>query len=329
MNLTTEFNDCLSRKGHSRIEPFVFDTAKINEFLREAYRINTHITELTNYLRSIRRAYLTLEHRPRTKHNAIHKPKSSLPKSDEPLTDLQRNEIDLQTRHLLTTISSAIRQLSETAKLSLDLDANLAQQRRSKQGFGALGRWAAGGGIHTKTPEELEEEARLETIKMHRDGVLWFLQKWHVIFFFSSGLPSNSSARLERAGEMQRSMTAIRVEREVERSRSSLYKARGPGTMGLVDGIGVSGGARESWRDTSSTTGVDMDREEYERQQRQAMETMLSPEQIQMFEKFVYPVIQNPVYLFAWLISTREQHDMLKQYSDNLNKIKYFIPFPS
>jgi syntaxin 18 len=291
MNITTNFSDCLSQRDHHRIEPFVFDltNSKINEFLREAYRINSHITELTNYLCSIRGAYLALQsHRPRARHNALHDSTSSLPTADknQPLTDQDRERIDVETRHLLTTISSAVRQLSETAKISSDLDASLAQQRRSKKGLGLLGRWAAGGGIESKSPEELEEEAAFETIKMHRDGVIWYLQR-----------------RLEIAAEKQRSMTEIRVQREVEKHRSILYKARG-----LDDGIGVSGGGYgsggESWTaaPASSVVGIDMDREEYERQQRQAMETMLTPEQLQMFEK--------------------EQQDMVKQFNENLQKIR-------
>jgi len=153
-----------------------------------------------------------------------------------------------------------------------------------------LGRWAAGGGATAKSPEEIEEKVRADTVKRHRDGVLWFLQQ-----------------RLERAGEMQRGMVEVRVKREVERSRSILYKARGPATMGLIDGIGVSGGSGfgsgEDWRrGSSSLSGIELDREEQEAQ-RKAMEAMLSPEQLQMFE--------------------REQQDMLRHYNDELNKIKY------
>jgi syntaxin 18 len=211
------------------------------------------------------------------------------------LTDHERTRIDAETRTLLTTISSAIRQLSETAKISSDLDASLAQQRRSKKGLGLLGRWAAGGGVQSKSPEEEEEEAGFETIKMHRDGVVWFLQK-----------------RLERAGELQRSMVEIRVQREVERGRSILYKARGAGAAGLADGMGDYGGAGgqnfNATAASSSMAGIDMDRDEYQRQQKQAMETMLSPEQLQMFAS--------------------EQRDMLTHYSENLNKIRYSNPCP-
>lgn len=184
-----------------------------------------------------------------------------------------RTRIDNETRQLLTTISGAIRQLQETAHLSSDLDESLAQQKRSKGGF--LGRWAAGGGVTAKTPEELEEADRRDTTKRHRDGVIWFLQR-----------------RLEGAGEMQRSMVEVRVKREVERSRSILYKARGPG---LVDGIGASGSSADY------LSATDLAKEQ--RQERAAMESSLSPEQIQLFE--------------------REQEDMLKHYNSELNKIKY------
>jgi syntaxin 18 len=95
-------------------------------------------------------------------------------------------------------------------------------------------------------------------------------------------------------------MVEVRVKREVERSRSILYKARGPATSGLVDGIGVSGGS------TNYPSSVELEKDQA--QERAAMESSLSPEQIQLFE--------------------REQEDMLKHYNSELNKIKYLIPFP-
>lgn len=249
--------------------------------LLTSHNQNSHISELTNYLRSIRSSYLTLQsHRP-TNHRARHQDATSLlPKGDksQPLTDAQRTHVDNETRQLLTTISGAIRQLAETAQISLDLDESLAQQKRSKGGF--LGRWAAGGGTTSKTPKEMEEADRRNTIKRHRDGVVWFLQR-----------------RLEGAGEMQRSMVEVRVKREVERSRSILYKTRGPG---ISDGIGVSGGS------SNYLSATELEKEQG--QERKAMESSLSPEQIQLFE--------------------REQEDMLKHYNSELNKIKYTNPTP-
>lgn len=301
MDITTQFNACLKEKESSRVESFVFQLSTLNEFLKEAYRIvypprfqlcipsnnhskNSHIDELTSYLRSIRASYLTLQsHRP-TNHRARHQDVTSqLPNGDrsQPLTDAQRTRIDSETRQLLTTISGAIRKLQETTQISSDLDESLAQAKRSKGGF--LGRWAAGGGVTAKTPEELEEAEARDAIRRHRDGVIWFLQR-----------------RLEGAGEMQRSMVEVRVKREVERSRSILYKARGPG---LVDGIGTgTGGSTANY-----LSATDLENEQ--RQERAAMESSLSPEQIQLFE--------------------REQEDMLKHYNSELNKIRYIsLPTP-
>ncbi|TID20512.1 snare protein syntaxin-like protein 18/UFE1 [Venturia nashicola] len=274
MDITAQFNLCLKERESSGVESFVFQLSTLNEFLKEAYRINSHISELTTYLRSVRVSYLTLQpHRP-TNHRARHQDVTSqLPNGDrsQPLTDAQRTRIDNETRQLLTTMSSAIQQLQETTQISSDLDESLAQQKRSKGGF--LGRWAAGGGITSKTPEELEGIEARDTIKKHRDSVIWFLQR-----------------RLEGAGEMQRSMVEVRVKREVERSRSVLYKARGPG---LVDGIGIgidiSGSSANHLSATDPAT-------------RAVMESTLSPEQIQMFE--------------------REQEDMLRHYNSELDKIK-------
>jgi syntaxin 18 len=291
MDITITLSDVLSQNGGKRIEPFVLELSTIDKFLFEAYQINARITELSKYLNSIRPSYLALQpHRKQTKRNAPSDAASSLPvDKSQPLTDVQRTRIDAQMRELLTTISSAIRQLSEAANASSDLDASISQQRRQKKGLGVLGRWAAGGGMQQKSPEELEEEDATNTIRMHRDGVIWFLQQ-----------------RLELAATMQRNMVEIRVQREVERSRSILYKARGSTTMGLVDGAGVSGpsgvGGEQGWKGSSTMSTMDLDREEQDRQQRDALESMLSPEQVQMFE--------------------REQSDMLKTFNQELNKIK-------
>jgi syntaxin 18 len=286
MNIISQFNDCLATAGSPPIQPFVFNLQAINEFLQEAYRIHSHISELTAYLRTIRSPYLSLQSQRLATHRAKHSAlqDANLPKGDksQPLTDVQRERVDTETRQLLTTISGAVRQLSETAQISLDLDESVARQKRSRGGLGALGRWAAGGGATSKSQEEIEEDSKRETLKKHRDGVVWYLQR-----------------RLESAAEMQRDMMEKRLTRDIERSKSVLYKARGPETMGLIDGIGVSNGT------TNTLSAVELDTEEQSAMKREAMEAMLSPEQIQLFEQ--------------------EQQDMLRHYNSELNKIKYVV----
>ena len=100
-----------------------------------------------------------------------------------------------------------------------------------------------------------------------------------------------------------------RLEREVERGRSVLYKVKGSvGAGGGLGGVGVSGGGGgvgdgrmngsagegRGAHGKSAGTGEDESRREIEQQ--------LSPEQLQLFAK--------------------ENQDMLKQYEDTLDQVR-------
>jgi syntaxin 18 len=113
---------------------------------------------------------------------------------------------------------------------------------------------------------------------------VWFLQR-----------------RLEEVSEFQMNMVQIRLDRERERSKSILYRAKGPSNIAMVNGessLAPDGGVG------NLTKSIDMGKalELEEPQQDDGAWKDLSPEQLQIFEK--------------------EQQDMLKQYSDELNKIK-------
>ena len=82
---------------------------------------------------------------------------------------------------------------------------SLALKKRNRGGLGALGRWAAGGAVTAKSPEEELEEAQRKTIAAHRESVLMFLQQ-----------------KLEEAGRVQSEMMEVRLGREVEKSKSAL-----------------------------------------------------------------------------------------------------------
>lgn len=157
--------------------------------------------------------------------------------------------------------------------------SQLAMRKRAKQGLGALGRWAAGGAITAKSPEEDLEEARVKTIQAHRESILWSLQ-----------------SMLAKCGQYQSSMMEIRLQREVEKSKSVLYKTRT--TMPSSEHGGMDGGssadrALQDYRGTSS----------HAQDESAAIEQQLDPEQLQLF--------------------AQENQDMLKQYEDQLDKVRY------
>lgn len=123
---------------------------------------------------------------------------------------------------------------------------------------------------------------------MCRDSVLWYLGR-----------------KLEAVGETQRGMMERRLEREVERGRSVLYKVKGE-MGGVSDGGGsINGFAGEGsgGRGGSKYGGRGA---EVEDESRREIENQLSPEQLQLF--------------------ARENQDMLKHYEDTLDQVRYVRP---
>lgn len=155
-------------------------------------------------------------------------------------------------------------------------DETIALRKRATKGLGALGRWAAGGAITAKSPEEELQEAKQNMVKIHRDGVIWYL-----------------SRKLEMVGGFQASMMEIRLEREREKSKSVLYKARGTIAPAMDDpsgGHGAGSGSR------TGNAGV------LDETSGQQVEQQLSEEQLQLFAE--------------------ENQDMLKHYEDTLDKVR-------
>ncbi|KAL8941711.1 MAG: hypothetical protein Q9216_002084 [Gyalolechia sp. 2 TL-2023] len=221
-DLTPTLNDLLQnhnahsirRKGH---RPLLKD-----EFLKEAYTINSHISSLSTYLLSIRHAYLRIDPPPRLQHHNRTHPKDS---NSTYFTNPQRDQLDSESKSLLRSLHASIHQLEEAETLREETARKLQQHKHARRyGFGgAIGRWAAGDRDDgsTLSPEERWEQLGRETLKTWRESVIWYLKK-----------------KLEEAGEVQRGMMEKRVQREVERSKSVLYKSRGikGGLNGLEDG---------------------------------------------------------------------------------------------
>ncbi|ORY09536.1 snare protein syntaxin-like protein 18/UFE1 [Clohesyomyces aquaticus] len=280
MDLTPTFNQALAAHDAPPVQPYVLRLQDLDEFLKEAYRIRTHIAELNVYLRSVRQSYLSSAHPPRRKQASRPTTSSTLPAPDKDakyLTDTQRTEIDAQAKQLLRELNVAINNLSDAEQVRQAAEATVALRKRAKAGLGALGRWAAGGAITAKSPAEELEEAKANAIKVHREGIIWYLQR-----------------RLEECGRFQSSMMEIRLTREVEKSKSVLYKARG--TMPTLDDYAGSNGSSEGTKDYRGKTSSLNDAESL------AVEEQLSPEQLQLF--------------------AQENQDMLKHYEDTLDQVR-------
>ena len=124
--------------------------------------------------------------------------------------------------------------------------------------LGGLANWAAGGIGHSKSPEQTAAENAVNTIKEHRENVLFLLR-----------------LRLQQAGQLQASMMETRIMRELEKNKSVLYKARG--RMGHEIG--------EPDVPPFEYHGGEAVKQEQHGEHSWNIEDELSPEQLQMFEK--------------------------------------------
>lgn len=104
-------------------------------------------------------------------------------------------------------------------------------------------------------------------LNAHRESIVWFLQ-----------------AKLREAGTLQSSMMEIRIQREVERSKSVLYKAKG-GSIPYDQGFDHTTDSEKSTTERQDSTS-----------------SQLSEEQMQLF--------------------AQENQDMMKHYQDTLDQVR-------
>ena len=171
------------------------------------------------------------------------------------MTDNERASVDAEAKKLLQQLHRTIKQISEAEKIRQDTNNAVALKKQTQGGFGGLTRWAAGGAITAKSAEEELAEAKDRTLSIHREGVIWYLQK-----------------KLEEAAQIQSGMMEIRLQREQEKSKSVLYKSRGQDIpYSKFDPSTLPNG-------TSGNSGKDASGQD-------AWEEQLSQEQLQMFQE--------------------------------------------
>lgn len=208
-DITPLFNEALKARNAPPVKHVPLSLQHIDEFLREAYRINSHIASLTSYLRNIRQSYLSTTQPPR-RHTHL-QPSSATSKANEwrYLTDSQRDEIDAETKQLLRELNYSIRNLADAEQLRQNTETTLLRKKYSAK-LGAIASWAAGGITHSKPDGQDQEEARCRAVSTHRENVLWYLRQ-----------------KLQVAGGLQAGMMETRILREMEKNKSVLHKARG------------------------------------------------------------------------------------------------------
>ena len=163
---------------------------------------------------------------------------------------------------------------AEQTRQAAELEVSRHRPGAGLRGFGALQRWAAGDSEQAvRSPEEEQEDAKRETVKVYRKSIIEYLQN-----------------RLNEVSRVQLAMMETRKERQMEKSKSVLYK-----TKGSTSGFGIQGSMDYSGGYGDAAGGMDDEaKKEIERQ--------LSPEQLQLFEE--------------------ENQSMLKHYHDQLDQIR-------
>lgn len=250
-NITGDFSSCLEAKRGRALKYQQYDTSLINSFLAEAYSINTRIAELTRTLRSTRPRYLSTAQPTRRQYDAKHDRAA-------PLTNHEREAFDAASKHVIRGVNAAVNNLREAEDVRRQTAESVALARRAKNGLGALGRWAAGGAVTAKSPEEEVEEAERNTIAAFRESVIMFLQQ-----------------RLDEATRIQSGMMELRLSRELEKAKSNLSQSGVGGNIMYARDVAVTPGKKMNH---ASANG-------YQETTSAHMPIELSQEQAQLFEQ--------------------------------------------
>lgn len=190
----------------------------------------------------------------------------------------------MQSKSLLRDLHAAVTQLRSVETVRLQAEAAISSKRKWRAGGGVLGRWAAGTGVVSdeKSEDERREEAIRDTTKLHRESVIWFLERG-----------------LEEANNYQGEMVAVRVQREVEKGKSALHKSYGgrSGPVPLYDDhdYGKANG------NGVGAAGIPL--QELEKEKRDALNGLdADSEQLQILE--------------------RENQDLIKHYENKLDQMR-------
>ncbi|KAI5861586.1 hypothetical protein GGS23DRAFT_140516 [Durotheca rogersii] len=258
-DLTPVFNGLLKPHEVSTSKgSFSFDD--LDDFLREAYRINSHIVSLHADLRNIRQSYLSTAQPRKTLIRTAQK--DGQPR---PLSNREREEIDANAKKLLRELNASIRHLADVEQARSEIASKVIQKKFAARGLGALGAWAAGGSPVDKSPAHVAAEERASALSTHRDSILWLLRH-----------------RLQGCVKTQQDMMERRLTREMEKTRSVLAKSQRQGgpPLGALGNAQEAGGAAEPRRRPSQTAPPPDETPPYA-----PAGGDLTAEQIQMFER--------------------------------------------
>ncbi|KAH6895599.1 hypothetical protein B0T10DRAFT_221812 [Thelonectria olida] len=248
MDITLGFDELL-RQHHVPTTRKPVTLNAIDAFLKEAHRINSHITTLHRELQDVRQAYLSTA-QPRKSHSRSANGQSRV------LSERDREEIDANAKQMIRELNSSIRALEEAEQLRQETESAIIRKQYGR-GFGALGSWATGGMASSKTDEHAAAEGKAQVKGLYRQGILLFLRHW-----------------LEGCCRTQQNMIETRLARELDRNHSSLAKAEATTLGDLAD---FAPSARRASQDYTRHIPMSDDA--------QTPAQTLTEDQIQMFEE--------------------------------------------
>lgn len=198
------------------------------------------------------------------------------------MTDAERDAVDAQSKQLLRQLNNGITNLKQAEDVRNQTADSVALSKRARGGLGAIGRWAAGGAVTAKSIDEERQEAERKTVAAVRESIIMYLQQ-----------------ALDQAGRIQSEMMGIRLDREVEKSKSVLYKSRGAGGIpyGRDEAVSISAVQGKGDSGNHMTNGILPDSATMS-----PGEERLSAEQMQLFAS--------------------ENADLLRHYEDQLDQVR-------
>lgn len=250
MDITSHFNELL-RERNAPTTKSDMNLDRIDGFLKDALRINSHIAQLHHKLRSLRRQYLSRT-QPR---KGYHQDTSGQPAA---LSDRDKEELDRNAKEMLRELNWSIETLDGAEAVRYETEIKSIEKKHGSN-LGALGAWASGGAVSGKTPEQLAAEAQAREVKNHRDGVLWYLRQ-----------------KLQQCGQTQKTMMEARLARELEMNQSLASQAPNLADFAKFTPAGGRG---------DNTAGAGAATQASSADENAASNEGLSEEQLQMFEQ--------------------------------------------
>ncbi|KAL4927692.1 putative PB1 domain protein [Aspergillus undulatus] len=319
-DLTPTFADLVHKHNSSvflHTRPLTTKTA--DEFLKEAYRINTHISSLLTHLHKIRPSYLSIStHYTKSKSTSTSTSRhraspsttaSASAKETQLLSPAELDNITSSTSSLLHTLSTSISNLSSAESLRQETHSTLLDKkynRKRSRGVNLLFQWAAGSsalspendgredaGNAGKKEEQIIDEQIEKLTQAVRESILWFLRR-----------------RLEGTIELQRDMVEKRIERAREREKSVLYKnatsfsthTAAPSSTGADGAISAPSTYPDAALETADPGTGMKGSSTLDASEVAAIEAQLSPQQLQLFAE--------------------ENDSMVRYYEDTLGKVQ-------